>query len=174
MTYLLSIQETFQIYARSIDDSFVETGTTNANYSAWTYGIAKESLGFVTTEMLREHDEALKRVFRDVTYEKDGRRFFSSKYNLSLLGSAIRKEFYTKRSFNSIEELIPLEASLLKVENFTPAIENHLPADYFPEAAGVAWVIYADENGIKSDPKDQAAIDGLELLVSTDWQKPCG
>lgn len=153
---------------RSIDDSFVETGTTNANYSAWTYGIAKESLGFVTTEMLREHDEALKRVFRDVTYEKDGRRFFSSKYNLSMLGSAIRKAFYTKRSFNSIEELIPLEASLLKVENFTSTIETDLPTDYFPDAAGVAWVKDADENGIKSDPKDQAAIDGLEAIGQHD------
>ena len=59
-----------------------------------------------------------KEVFDKITYKKDDVLYFSSKFDLAKLNAHIRKSFYDKYTFETQEELIPEEASLLHVDNF--------------------------------------------------------
>ena len=68
---------------------------------------------------LSKYSKELKAIFDKITYEKDGNRYYSSKYNISLIEANIRKAFCDKCNFSTKEELIPEEASLLNISNFT-------------------------------------------------------
>lgn len=63
----------------------------------------------------------------------DGLRYYSSLYNRALVEANIRKAFYQKRDFITVEELIPDEASLLNIANFTTSVSTNKPQNYYPE-----------------------------------------
>lgn len=139
-----------------------ERGTIPATFTAWLYEIAKGSLGFVTMEQLKSKSLALSKIFEDITYESGSSRFFSSQYNRKLVESNIRKAFYEKRDFTTIEELIPDEASLLNISNFISEITADKPQDYYPAQNTVENIILDDKGKLKADPKMQQTIDFLE------------
>lgn len=146
----------------TVDDS--ERGNEPASYNAWLYRITKGSFGFVTMEQLRPYTEALNAIFEQITYTKDGIRYYSSKYNHSLIEANIRKAFCDKCSFSTREELIPEEANLLNIANFTPTVQTEKPGDYYPDAKTVENIIQDDKGKLKVDPKIQQLI---ELAVAT-------
>ena len=135
-----------------IEVDTAERGTEHAAFDAWLYNIVKGSFGTLTMAELRAHKELLQAVFDTITYEKEnGSRTFSSRYNRAIVEANIRKAFAEKRSFRTTEEMIPQEASLLNIANFTEKIYTEKPKDYYPEQTLVEKIHLDDEGKLKPD-----------------------
>ncbi|MBQ2876239.1 MAG: DEAD/DEAH box helicase family protein [Clostridia bacterium] len=141
----------------TVDDS--ERGNEPASFNAWLYRITKGSFGFITMEQLCPYNEALDAIFEQITYTKDGVRYYSSKYNHSAIEANIRKAFCDKCSFSTREELIPEEANLLNIANFKSTVQTEKLGDYYPDAQMVNNIILEDKGKFKVDPKIQQLID---------------
>ncbi|MDR7867332.1 MAG: DEAD/DEAH box helicase family protein [Sporomusaceae bacterium] len=139
-----------------------EKGNTPATFTSWLYSISKASLGFVSMQQLNGHSELLKEVYNTITYEKNGSRLFSSKYDRTLIEANIRKAFYEKRSFITKEELVPYEASLLNIANFSPEIYAVNPDDFYPDQKTVENIMLDDKGKLKVKPEILQAIKTLE------------
>ena len=145
-----------------IDDN--ERGNEPASFTTWLYNITKGSFGFVTMDQLLPYSAILGEIYNKITHVKDGVRYFSSKYNRALIEANIRKAFCDKCSFSTREELIPEEANLLNIANFTSTVQTDKPQDYYPDAKTVENIILDDKGKLKVDPKVQQLI---ELAVAT-------
>lgn len=143
----------------SVDDN--EKGSDIANYSAWLLSIIKESFCGITFENLTPYDNELKAVFNKITYEKEGIKYFSSFYNQSEIKAIIRKAFYSDRSFETKEELIPEEASLLHVDNFKSEIQTYHIEDYIPDEDLTEKIISDDKGKLVLDAKTEQMINNL-------------
>ena len=144
----------------SVDET--EYGTIPATFNTWLYGIMKDGFGSPDMTQLFAHSELLQDVFLKITYEKDGIRYYSSKFNRTLVEANIRKAFCDKLDFTTVEELIPEEARLLNIANFTPEIYTETPKDYYPEQSVVDRIIKDDSGKLKLDPKMEETIRYLE------------
>ena len=148
-----------------------ERGTKPATFNSWLYGIIKGGFGSITMSELISYEELLKAVYDKITYEKDGSRYYSSKYNRNAVESNIRIAFCNKEDFNTSEECIPEEANLLNITNFTTEISTDKPQDYYPEQKTVENIILDDKGKLKVDAKTQQLIDlaietGNDAIVS--------
>ena len=149
----------------SVDDS--EYGNEPATFLSWVYGIMKGGFGSPSVTELMKFENDLRPIYMTLTYEKDGMRHYSSKYDRKAVESNIRKAFYDKRDFTTSEELIPEAASLLNIANFTSEVYTDKPQDYYPEQPAVEKIISDDEGKLKIDPKMEEAIRLLEELGNT-------
>lgn len=134
-----------------VDDS--ERGETPTEFTRWLYEIARSSLDTIKLEELQVHSAVLKMVFDTITYGRDGKTFFSSKYDHQGVEANIRKAFSNKRYFETVEELIPEKASLLNIANFAPEIRTNTPDAYYPKQDVVESIHQADEGKLKADRK---------------------
>lgn len=148
----------FSMMVRETEVLEYETGSTPATFIMWVYEIAKGSFGFITIEQLKAHTEVLQKVFNVITYNKDGVCCFSSLYDRKHIEAEIRKAFYEKRDFETVEELIPDEASLLNISNFRSSIATNKTEQYYPEQKTVENIILDDKGKLKADPKTQQMI----------------
>lgn len=144
-----------------------ETGSTPATFTSWLYQIAKDSFGFVTMQQLNNHAAILRTVFDRITYKLDGSCFYSSRYDRKSIEAKIRKAFYEKREFTTVEELIPDEASLLNISNFTAEIRTDRPADFYPAQDLVERIVLDDKGKLKADEKIQQMLDLAEEMGNT-------
>ena len=135
----------------SIDDT--EYGNTPTTFNSWIYGIMKDGFGVPTVAELFAYSEILQTVFLIITHEKDDIRYYSSKYDRKLIEANIRKAFCDKTDFETTEELIPEEASLLNIANFTPEVYTETPKDYYPEQSVVENIIKDDNGKLTIDNK---------------------
>lgn len=142
-----------KIYQTEVDD--VEHGEEQITFHAWLYRIAKGSFGMIKMEELYLFNDELCSVFDEITYEKQGNHYFSSHYNQKMIEANIRKTFSEKRSFKTTEELIPQEAKLLNIENFTDIIHTAEPDNYFPPQDVVKKIILDDKGKLKVDRKTE-------------------
>lgn len=149
----------------AIDDN--ERGNEPASFTAWLYNITKGSFGFVTMDQLLPYSAILGEIYNKITHVKDGVRYFSSKYNRALIEANIRKAFCDKCSFSTREELIPEEANLLNIANFTSTVQTDKPQDYYPDAKTVENIILDDKGKLKVDPKMEMTIQYLEESGNT-------
>ncbi len=143
-----------------VDD--VERGMEQATFSTWLHRIARGSFGSLAMQELNAHTEVLEAVYRTVTYEKEGVRYYSSRYDHAMVEANIRKAFCEKRAFITKEELIPEEASLLNIANFTPIVHTDTSADYYPKQDVVERIVLDDKGKLKIKPAIEAAILALE------------
>lgn len=150
----------------TFDDA--ERGAERALFSPWLYRIVKGSFGTLTMEELNTHRALLEQVFNIVTYESDGGRYFSSKYDLPLVEANIRKAFCARRDFTTEEELIPEEASLLNIANFTPVFSTDRADDYYPPQEEVEKIVKADKGKLAADKKTQEMMALAEETGQTD------
>lgn len=149
----------------AIDDN--ERGNAPASFTTWLYNITKGSFGFVTMDQLLPYSAILGEIYNKITHVKDGVRYFSSKYNRALIEANIRKAFCDKCSFSTREELIPEEANLLNIANFTSTVQTDKPQDYYPDAKTVENIILDDKGKLKVDPKMEMTIQYLEESGNT-------
>lgn len=150
-----------------IDDN--ERGNEPASFTTWLYNITKGSFGFVTMDQLLPYSAILGEIYNKITHVKDGVRYFSSKYNRALIEANIRKAFCDKCSFSTREELIPEEANLLNIANFTSTVQTDKPQDYYPDAKTVENIILDDKGKLKVDPKVQQLIELAKATGNTDF-----
>lgn len=139
-----------------------EKGHTPATFTSWVYCIAKDSLGFITMQQLNEHGKLLQEVFNSITFARNNSRFYSSKFNRKLIEANIRKAFYEKRSYITKEELIPYEASLLNIANFSSEIYTDRPNEFFPAQNTVENIMLDDKGKLKVKAEILQAIKVLE------------
>ena len=144
----------------TVDDT--ERGTKPATFNSWLYGIVKGGFGSISMSELMAYEAELKTVFDEITYERNGSRYYSSKYNRNIVESNIRKAFCDTEDFVTSEECIPEEANLLNITNFKPTISTDKPQDYYPDSNMVERIILDDKGELKADPKTEAAIQLLE------------
>jgi hypothetical protein len=149
----------------------IERGDAQAVFSTWLYSIARSSFGFVTMEDLNAHTNLLRNVFDTITYNKDNTVYFSSKFDHALIKSSIRKSFCDKRDFITSEELIPHEAKLLNIANFTAIVNTDYHSDYYPNQDIVKKIIMDDNGELKINEKDMLAIEALEAAEQYDLAK---
>lgn len=143
-----------------VDDT--EHGTEQSTFATWLHRIVKGSFGSLMMQDLNAHTEALESVYNAITYETNGIRYYSSRYDHAMVEANVRKAFCEKRSFITKEELIPEEASLLNIANFTPVVHTDTPADYYPKQDVVERIVLDDRGKLKMKPAIEAAILALE------------
>ena len=140
-----------ETHSTEVDDT--EYGTKLASFNAWLYGIVKSSFETLSMQELSKYSKELKVIFDRITYEKDGNRYYSSKCNIRLIEANIRKAFCDKCDFKTKEELIPEEASLLNISNFTSEIHTDTIDSYYPDEKVVENIILDDNGKLKADSK---------------------
>lgn len=145
-----------------IEVSNTERGTEQATFATWLLRIVKGSFGSLTMQELSRYSDLLREVYLTVTYERDGVRYYSSRYNHAMVEANIRKAFCEKRTFHTKEELIPEEASLLNIANFTPTVHTEKPDDYYPAQDLVERIILDDKGKLKVSAKEQAMMELAE------------
>lgn len=145
-----------------------ERGAVPATYSSWLYSIVRSSLCTLTMEDLNPYDSQLRSIFEAVTYQRDGSRYFSSKYDLPQVEANIRKAFCAFRSYETQEEQIPQSASLLNIANFTQIIQTEHPQDYYPDQETVQKIVLDDQGKLKLDKKAQTMMELAQELGQTD------
>ena len=143
-----------------MDDS--EYGSAPANFHVWVYQIMKGGFGSPSIPELMAYAQPLRAVFAKITYEKEGSRYYSSKYNRKIVESNIRKAFHDRLDFRTREERIPEKASLLNLVNFTGEVHAEQPDDYYPLQKTVENIIADDQGKLAHDPKMDDAIRLLE------------
>ena len=159
-TDLTMVTQTIQV-----DDE--ERGTIPATFAAWLMDIVKGSFGTLTMAQLNPHEDELRVLFGMITYDRDGSRYYSSKYDRRVVEANVRKAFCDRRSFTTTEELIPQESSLLKIANFTATVSTTTPEDYYPKQDLVERIIQDDKGKLKVDAKTQQMIDLAEATGNT-------
>ena len=156
---------TMETKVTEVDD--IERGTVQATFSSWLYRIVKGSFGTLTMEHFDAYKPLLHDVFSTITYERDGMRYYSSRYNHALIESSIRKAFCDKRTYQSKEELIPEEASLLNINNFSPVVHTDTPAEYYPAQDIVEQIVLHDKGKLKLSSKEQLMLEMAESIGNT-------
>ena len=141
---------TMQPASIQVDDA--ERGTTPATFSAWLLEIG---FGTLSMAQLKPYETALKTLFENITFEQDGSRYYSSKYDRSIVESNVRKAFCDRRGFTTSEELIPQESRLLRIENFTATETTTAPESYYPNQGVVERIIQDDKGKLKVDANIQ-------------------
>ena len=155
----------FSRQEQNISISFDETekGNEIANYIIWLYEIMKGGFGSPALPELYKYSEQLENIFEQISYKKDGKIYFSSKYDRKRIEENIRKAFCNKRGFSSVEELIPEKVSLLNIANFPQTeiyVEN--PEKYYPEQKVVKNIIKDDEGKLFMSEELLQAIETLK------------
>ena len=145
-----------------------EHGMEHASFHAWLYSIRRAGLGTLTAQQLKPHETALRKLFDAITYERDGERYFSSHFDRSVAEANVRKAFCDERRFETIEEKISQQASLLRVENFKTTVQTNHPEDYYPEQQTVKNIIDDDRGKFKVNPDVEATIRSLISMGMTD------
>ena len=156
---------TMETQTIQVDDE--ERGTVPATFTAWLMDIVKGSFGTLTMAQLKPHEDELRVLFETITYEKDGSRYYSSKFDRHVVEANVRKAFCDRRSFTTTEELIPQESSLLNIANFTATISTTTPADYYPKQDLVERIIQDDNGKLKVDAKTQQMMELAEATGNT-------
>lgn len=157
---------TMQDLSVSVDDT--ERGSECAAFHPWLYQIVKGSFGTLSLSDLKPHEALLHTVFDAITYERDGSRYFSSRYDHATVEANIRKAFAEKRTCKTSEEVIPTEASLLYAANFTETVHTQTPEKYFPEQDEVERIHKADSGKAKMPADVEKTIAMLEQLGNHD------
>lgn len=149
----------------SFDDR--ERGTIPATFSAWLMEIVKGSFGTLTMTALKPYEADLRKLFDTITYEVDGSRYYSSKYDRRVVEANVRKAFCDVRSFTTTEELIPQKSSLLNIANFTETVTTSTPKAYYPQQEMVEKIVLDDKGKLKVSAKVQTMMELAEETGNT-------
>ena len=156
-TYQLPHVDSTIIYTQGFDqsntasESAVGYGMTEiANFRLWLDLIVKESLGLLSIDTLTRYEVELKLLFDRITILNCENLVYKTDIDQSKVRSDIRNSFALRRSFNTKEELIPEEASLLKVNALKSPIEDNKSAIYSPSQEKVAEIVSQDSKPVET------------------------
>lgn len=155
-TYQLPHVDSTVIYTQGFDqsntasESAVGYGMTEiANFRLWLDLIVKESLGLLSIDTLTRYEAELKPLFEKITIRNGEKPIYNTDIDQSKVRSDIRNCFAVRRSFNTKEELVPEEASLLKVNALESPIEDNKTAIYSPSQEKVAEIVSQDSKPVE-------------------------
>ena len=128
-------------------------------YRDWLYTIIKESFGSLKMADLRPYDDVLSRIFHTVTKVIDSQRLTNEQYDQQRVRSLIRQAFAPRRDFETHEEVISTQASLLQIERLTSPITTYEgDTHYYPTQDKVEDILRED-NAPAITPEIQKAIE---------------
>ncbi len=135
--------------------------THRLSYQWWLQQIAKESFGTLSVARLKTCDAQLKAVFSKITIEEEGHTVENPAYDQARVRSLIRQAFAPIRDFRTHEELLPCQASLLKIEKLTSPVEDN--GRYYPPQEAVREIVDWDQRPPQQELSQQVR-DKLEEL----------
>lgn len=144
-----SIKQNIIITEKNINDEVIETNINEIiygekiSYNKWLLNISKESFGFVTMNMLKEYDKELKNIYKNITIDENT---LNMTYNHKLINNLIRKAFYDKRKMTIKKEEVPINASILSIQDI-PLINLENKELQFPNNEITSKVLIRDKNG---------------------------
>lgn len=151
-TYQLPHADSTIIYTQGFDqsntasESAVGYGVTEiANFRLWLDLIVKESFGLLSIDTLTQYETELKLLFEKITVVNGEKFVYDTDIDQGKVRSDIRNSFAVRRSFNTKKELVPENASLLKVTPSSPigTTRNQI---YIPDQSMVKDIINHDDN----------------------------
>lgn len=124
-------------------DVINETGIAFANFNQWLFEISRESFGLISEALLHQYKSELNELFENVSYEKEGQRYFNELYDLHTIQSKIRLAFSIKRDLQTDTEVIPKQAELLIAERLTEVEKN---ARLYPNETDTTKILELDKS----------------------------
>lgn len=135
------------------------------SFSQWMYEIHKESFGTLPFDELCQYSSSLRAVYDSIMIGDCE----NLNYDHSAVRGNIRKAFCSNRTIETLEEIVPEEAKLLRIDNFETKQETTIPERFYPSKPKVEAIIDADNgknNGL--DSKTEEAIAVLESIGEKD------
>lgn len=122
-----------------------------ATFRGWIGAIIKESFGTLLLSKILKYKDVLQRLFEKITLKReDGAKIFNPDVDQRKVRADIRCAFTAKRSFTVSEELVPEEASFLKVNALHSPIEVPSDSIYVPSQEKVADIVKKDSEPPKT------------------------
>ncbi len=157
ITYQPPIVDSTVIYTQGFDpaDTVSESAegycyTEPTNFRLWLDSIIKESFGLVDIDTLTKYEAELKDLFEQIIVADSDSAVYNTGIDQNKVRSDIRNCFATRRRFNISEELVPEEASLLKVNALKSPIEVSKLAIYSPSQEKVEKIIRQDSKPVET------------------------
>lgn len=174
-TYQLPKVDSTIIYTQGFDqsntasESAVGYGMTEiANFRLWLDLIVKESLGLLSIDTLTRYEAELKLLFDKITILNCENLVYKTDIDQSKVRTDIRNSFAVRRCFNTKEELVPEEASLLKVTPSSPIEVSKSVVDTFtPSQERVAKIVKSD-----SEPTEKITEETRIYLIAHGYPLP--
>lgn len=136
---------------------------TYITYREWLNTIAKESFGTLPLAQLKKYDAVLRELFERVTVSHSDGRYTNEHFDHQRIRSLVRQAFVPRRDFDTREEVISTEASLLQIEKLTSPVTTYLgDTRYHPDEAIVQHILEDDKRPTTITPDMQQAIDTLK------------
>ena len=132
-------------------------GDVPMTFTEWFYLILKEGTHFPDEEMLLEYESQLRKIFSQLSIEKEDGHYLSAEYDHEAIRAAIRKAFLTERTAKYHREEIRRDAHIMIIRrdgeteeiNDNRRLADFKPADevkYFPNQDTVKEIVSADDN----------------------------
>ena len=131
------------------DNEYGEWDVDIANFGIWLGEIAKGGFEFVSRRQLYKHVSTLRKIFDAITIERNGVRYFSSRFDRPRIESLIRQSFYDKHGVDVVADYEIETASLIDVYSFPSRKEVSNPSEYVPDQIIVSDTIEKDRGGFE-------------------------
>lgn len=147
-----NIKQNIIITEKNINDEVVETNINEiiygekVSYTKWILNIIKESFGFITMDMVKEHEKELKVIYKAITIDYS---ILNMTYNHKKINNLIRQAFYDKRKMIIKKEEVPESASILTISDI-PTIDCSNKELQYPNDEITKKIL---ENDIKGNDK---------------------
>lgn len=128
------------------------------NFRSWLDLIIKEGFGTLTVHELMKYENELHNIFCKITLGDGDNITFNDGIDQLKVRTDIRKCFAIKRTFNISEELIPEEASLLKVNALHSPIEVSPNAIYSPSQSKIEEIVKSDSSPVSQLSEEELAM----------------
>ena len=117
-----------------------------ATFNQWLHLTAKEGFNMTPVSQLLQHEKLLDNIFRQITIEHDGVRYYRDDVDQTQVRSNVRLAFVPKKTYFQDKEIIPRTAKLLAIEK--EVLEQPKPVDslrkYYPSQADADDIHYFD------------------------------
>ena len=157
------------VSVQDLEGNITQTYAINPDQGApvtfreWLNTIAKESLGTLPLSDLKKYEIPLRSLYDRLTILLPDGCHYNERYDQERIRSLIRQAFVPRRDFDTREEVISTEASLLQIEKLTSPITTHLGDHRFhPDEATVQRILEDDKQPSTITPEMQQAIDTLK------------
>lgn len=155
-----------KLYGRDTKNIKVETldSTTDLagrevpmTFTQWFYLILKEGTHYPDEGMLLEYEQQLRKIFSNISTEKEDGLYLSAEYDHEAIREAVRRAFLTERTVKYRREEIRRDAHIMVIRhdgetdiiNENRRLADFQPADetkYFPSQETVREIVSADDN----------------------------
>ena len=143
-------------------------------YRQWLLRIMKESMGMLAMHEIKKYDTELRRIFgEDSTLQEDGTYRLLEYIDQKRLRSIIRQAFVPKRSIEVRKEVIPENASLLKVDRLETPLFMNDDSRYYPDQPTVRKIVDADKGNSDNEDlkKAEIVIEQMKQMNLPGWEE---